>query len=323
MNRDEFIMGFNARYRQRKPFVFLIDFEREQFILFDENEAVKNRFWLAFGQRGLFPAYVSVKRPSLLRIHPVSYDEFKEKFDRVIYHLRRGDTYLLNLTFSTPVELKGSLQDVFYAVSAPFKAYFDDRFVFFSPEKFVIIDEHTIRTFPMKGTADASKPGARKQLLENKKEQFEHNTVVDLLRNDISLVSIDVEVRKYRYIDEITTTKGKILQVSSEIAGRLDSRWFAGPAESFLRMLPAGSVSGAPKPKTLEIIRRVEGEKRGFYTGITGWFDGQKLVSAVNIRYIERQNGKLFYRSGGGITALSNLQDEYEEYIRKIYLPLA
>jgi para-aminobenzoate synthetase component 1 len=174
----------------------------------------------------------------------------------------------------------------------------------------------------MKGTADASVPSAKRKLLEDEKEIYEHNTVVDLLRNDISYASINVEVKRYRYIDEIETGKGRLLQVSSEISGDLDSRWYDNPAGTLLKMLPAGSVSGAQKKRTLQIIKEVEGTARGFYTGIFGVFDGEKLATSVNIRYIERRNGRFFYRSGGGITAFSNPEKEYAEYIKKIYLPV-
>jgi para-aminobenzoate synthetase component I len=88
-------------------------------------------------------------------------------------------------------------------------------------------------------------------------------------------------------------------------------------------MLPAGSVTGAPKKKTLEIIENAENYDRGFYTGIAGYFDGQNLDSCVLIRFIENEKGQLFYKSGGGITAQSNANDEYQELIDKIYVPVS
>jgi len=322
MTREAFIRQFNRWYKDRRPFVFLIDFEKTEFILMSPDEAAENDFLVDFDHSKKSPASPLSSPPEIIRRYPVSYDDFLQKFRKVQYHLFRGDTYLLNLTFKTPVEIKGSLKDIFHAARAPYKVYYKDRFVCFSPEAFITVDNGTIKTFPMKGTADASDPDARRKLLENPKEKYEHNTVVDLLRNDISYAAVDVEVSRYRYTDEILTPQGKLLQVSSEITGRIDERWYSNPAETLLKMLPAGSVSGAPKTKTLQIIRETEGEKRGFYTGITGKFDGQKLVTAVNIRYIERQNGKYYYRSGGGITAMSNPRNEYDEYLRKIYIPL-
>ncbi len=86
--------------------------------------------------------------------------------------------------------------------------------------------------------------------------------------------------------------------------------------------MPAGSISGAPKQKTLEIIRKAEYQDRGYYSGICGVFDGNNLDSGVMIRYIENQHGSTYYRSGCGITSMSDLHVEYQEMIDKVYLPL-
>ena len=88
------------------------------------------------------------------------------------------------------------------------------------------------------------------------------------------------------------------------------------------KMLPAGSVTGAPKNKTVEIIQNAETYERGFYTGIAGFFDGMSLDSCVLIRFIEQRNGKFYFKSGGGITAKSEMKSEYEELKQKIYVPL-
>ena len=87
-------------------------------------------------------------------------------------------------------------------------------------------------------------------------------------------------------------------------------------------MLPAGSICGAPKPKTLEIIDKAERYDRDFYTGIFGWFDGRNFDSAVMIRFAEPAPGGLTFKSGGGITSQSDLEKEYEELIHKVYVPL-
>ena len=87
-------------------------------------------------------------------------------------------------------------------------------------------------------------------------------------------------------------------------------------------MLPAGSVSGAPKPETLRIIREAEGGERGYYTGIMGYYNGHEFDSGVLIRYIENSDGKLVYRSGGGITFMSEPEKEYQELIDKVYVPI-
>ena len=209
-------------------------------------------------------------------------------------------------------------------------------FVCFSPETFVRIKGGRIYSYPMKGTLDASLPNAEKQLMEDQKEAAEHATIVDLIRNDLSRVAEDVRVDKYRYIDVLHTNKGNILQTSSEISGRLPEDYPHHLGEILDPQLPAGSITGAPKDKTMQIIQEAEGYDRGFYTGIMGIYDQGELNSAVMIRFIEeevfpsktenRMNyeaiRKLYFKAGGGITSKSDCRKEYEEVIQKIYLPI-
>jgi para-aminobenzoate synthetase component 1 len=111
--------------------------------------------------------------------------------------------------------------------------------------------------------------------------------------------------------------------VSSEIGGKLPENWQETLGNLLFALLPAGSVSGAPKAKTLEIIREAEGEPRGYYTGVFGVFNGTGLDSSVMIRFIEQTGTGLRYRSGGGITHLSQAPNEYNELLQKIYLPIS
>ena len=87
-------------------------------------------------------------------------------------------------------------------------------------------------------------------------------------------------------------------------------------------LLPAGSILGAPKPKTLEVTLEAESYNRGFYTGVCGWFDGKNLDSCVMIRFIEQEAEKLYFKSGGGITHMSRLEDEYQEMKNNISVPI-
>ena len=174
----------------------------------------------------------------------------------------------------------------------------------------------------MKGTIDARIPNAKNLLKNNLKEQYEHNTIVDLLRNDLSQVAKKVRLNSFRYLDNIRTSKGPIYQSSSEIQGLLPSNWKQTSGEIIKKLLPAGSVSGAPKNKTMELIQSVELDERGYYTGVFGVFDGSRLESGVNIRFLEQREGNYYYRSGGGITHLSTLEEEYHELINKIYVPI-
>ena len=164
----------------------------------------------------------------------------------------------------------------------------------------------------MKGTIDATLPDAENRLLQNHKETCEHYTIVDLIRNDLNIVATRVQVKRFRYVEKIHTSQGEILQTSSE--NELGTLLF--------KLLPAGSISGAPKAATQKLIRQAEGLPRGYYSGVFGYFDGQTLDSAVLIRFIEKVDNRYYFRSGGGITVNSQAKEEYQEILEKIYLPI-
>ncbi len=254
---------------------------------------------------------------------PISFDEYKPKFDRIIHELNFGNSYLINLTQPTPIETNLSLQEIFEMSDAKFKLRYKDQFVVFSPERFVEIKENKIFTHPMKGTIDATLPDAEQRLLSDKKELAEHYTIVDLLRNDLNLVAKKVRVNNFRYIDKIETNNGSLLQASTEICAELTDDWKSQIGTIFSTLLPAGSVTGAPKRKTIEIIKETEGYDRGWYTGVFGIFDGKSLDSSVMIRFIEEKDGKMIFKSGGGVTAKSDARAEYNELIQKVYVPIA
>ena len=172
----------------------------------------------------------------------------------------------------------------------------------------------------MKGTIDADLPHADQLLLHNEKETAEHYTIVDLLRNDLAMVSQNVQVRRFKYLEQLSTTHKNLLQMSSEITGDLPANWQHSLGDLLFALLPAGSITGAPKKKTISIIRAAEQHPRGFYTGISGIFDGTDLDTCVNIRFIAQQDDALYYHSGGGITCNSTPENEYQEMIDKIYL---
>ena len=110
--------------------------------------------------------------------------------------------------------------------------------------------------------------------------------------------------------------------MSSKITGELKPEFQQNIGDILQKLLPAGSILGAPKMKTLEIVLEAENYQRGFYTGVCGWFDGENLDSCVMIRFIEKENEKFYFKSGGGITHMSQLEDEYQEMKNKIYVPI-
>ena len=143
-----------------------------------------------------------------------------------------------------------------------------------------------------------------------------------MIRNDLGKVSKNVCVEKFRYIDRIHTSEKDLLQISSEISGKLPDNYESHIGDILESLLPAGSISGAPKQKTLEIISEAELHERNYFTGVFGYFDGHQLDSGVMIRFIENINGQLYYKSGGGITYFSEPEKEYQEMINKIYVPI-
>ncbi|MBL7904961.1 MAG: aminodeoxychorismate synthase component I [Bacteroidales bacterium] len=307
---------------QQMPFLFVIDFEGNKPLVFPVDAAADQQIYYNikgssntdFQQSGL-PDQLIFSR------HPVHPDVYKRAFEIVRNGLEYGDSYLLNLTFATAVETNFSLPQLFVSGNAPYRLLFRDEFVVFSPECFVRISDNTIRSFPMKGTIYAGLPDAAAKLLNNPKETAEHHTIVDLIRNDLSMVAEHVRVERFRYLEEIKTNQKHLLQASSEISGQLLPGWEANIGSLLQTLLPAGSVSGAPKKRTIEIIREAEKSDRGYYTGVFGLFDGKNLDSAVMIRFIEQRSSGLFFRSGGGITVNSDAESEYRELIDKVYVP--
>jgi para-aminobenzoate synthetase component 1 len=236
--------------------------------------------------------------------------------------IHSGNTFLTNLTFPTHIETNLTLREIFFKSTAKYKLLLDNEFVCFSPETFITITDGIISTFPMKGTMKSSGPESERKLLEDTKEIAEHNTIVDLLRNDLSMIASNIKVNRFRYIEKLQMHDGELLQVSSEINGTLPSGYHTRLGEIIFTLLPAGSVTGAPKEKTIAIIQEVEKMDRGFYTGVCGVFDGKNVNSAVMIRFIENANGIMRFRSGGGITFLSDAHAEYNELKDKAYVPI-
>lgn len=232
--------------------------------------------------------------------------------------MRDGMSYLVNYCSQTAVASHYAPAELFTHSRAPYTIWLEGQFIAFSPESFITVEANQISTTPMKGTGfDAA------SLIADGKEQAEHATVVDLLRNDIGQVAQDVRVANYRYLSEIPQPGGRILyQTSTRITGELRSDWRERIGEWLPRLLPAGSISGAPKRETVALIRRYEKEPRGFFTGVALLFDGESLYSTVLIRFLDLRGERLVFRSGAGITIYSDPEAEYAEILSKVYVPL-
>lgn len=387
--KQEIIDKINQLASQDEPFLFVINYQGDKAFIRLLSDINPEECLFDFEGRGnlshvwkeTLKEEISEKETwkeeiseTTWQIEPPLYEDYERSFNIVKSNIMAGNSYLTNLTCRVPVSCNLSLEEIFHRAKGKYKLLLrrkrtqaEDKahlkeenieenltpFVCFSPETFVRIKGGRIYSYPMKGTLDASLPNAEKLLMEDRKEAAEHATIVDLIRNDLSRVAEDVRVDKYRYIDVLHTNKGNILQTSSEISGRLPEDYPHHLGEILDAQLPAGSITGAPKDKTMQIIQEAEGYDRGFYTGIMGIYDHGELNSAVMIRFIEEETSpvdfetdgeknfkasegkgdeasegkrdeasrKLYFKAGGGITSKSDCRKEYEEVIQKIYLP--
>ena len=331
--KQEIINSINILAKENEPFLFVISYDGDdayvsrltdidpQFCMYDF-EGISN---IAGCDTNNSPL------PSTIRweVDTPAYEDYAHSFNIVKSNMLAGNSYLANLTCRVPIRCNLSIYDIFAHSKGKYKLLLrgekkqGKRFVCFSPESFLRIRNGRIYSYPMKGTIDASLPNAGQELINDKKEAAEHATIVDLIRNDLSRVATDVRVDKYRYIDTLYTNKGDILQTSSEISGLLPDNYSEHLGEIIAAQLPAGSITGAPKKKTIEIINEAEGYDRGFYTGVMGIFSNGELNSAVMIRFVEEDKQGIVFKAGGCITAKSDCRKEFEEVLQKIYLPIA
>ena len=306
---------------EKTPFVFLIDFECIKPLCWKLDEPILEFEFNFNGFTNMVPKKQSQKlfhKENIFIKNPISFALYSQKFEVVKKEIEYGNSFLVNLTTSTNIETNLSLDVIAHQAQSKYVCYLKNHFVSYSPETFIQIKNGIIISKPMKGTINGNLPNAETSLLTDTKEIAEHATIVDLIRNDLSKVANNVMVSKYRYYEKIKTLQGTIGQVSSEIEGTLPSNFNEIIGDIIFNLLPAGSISGAPKNKTKKIIAQVEQVERGYYTGVAGYFDGTNLDSCVLIRYLQSNH---IYRSGGGITAQSDVLSEYNEMIDKVYVP--
>lgn len=323
MSKDLIKEKLNKFGSSKEPFLFVLSYDLSKFYI-QKLSLLPNSIKFELNKKENSNNSIKSNQTKIEKF-PMLFCEYKKRFDLLQEEIKNGNTYLCNLTAKSEIKTSITLNEIYEKVEAKFKLRFknqEDNFVCFSPERFVEIKENKIFTYPMKGTIDASIPNAQSIILSDKKELAEHTMVVDLLRNDLGIIASNVKVNKFRYIEEINAGDKKLLQVSSTISANLQQNWNEKIGDILTSLLPAGSITGTPKKKTVEILEKLEDYNRDFYTGIFGVFDGENLDSSVMIRFIEEnEKGDKFYKSGGGITCDSNILNEYQELIDKIYLP--
>ena len=285
MSKDLIKEKLNKFGSLKEPFLFVLSYDLSKFYI-QKLSLLPSSIKFELDSKEI----KNTKQEALLEKFPINFEQYKIKFDLLQEEIKNGNTYLCNLTAKTKIKTSLSLDEIYELVQSKFKLRFqneNDNFVCFSPERFIEIKENKIFTYPMKGTIDASIPNAKEIILKDIKEMAEHTMVVDLLRNDLGIIANNVRVDKFRYIEKINAGDKKLLQVSSQISANLENNWNERIGDILTSLLPAGSITGTPKKKTVEILEKLEDYNRDFYTGIFGVFDGKNLDSSVMIRFIE------------------------------------
>lgn len=246
--------------------------------------------------------------------------------DRAKEYIKEGDIFQVVLSNRLEAKAEGSLLDTYQilrkANPSPYMFYFssdDVEIAGASPETLVKLQEDTLYTFPLAGTRPRGKTEAEDIALENdlladEKELAEHNMLVDLGRNDLGKISkfSSVQVEKYLSIERFS----HVMHIGSTVKGKISPDKTA--LDAIDAILPAGTLSGAPKIRACQIINELENNKRGIYGGAIGYIDfSGNMDTCIAIRIAFKKNGKVFVRSGAGIVADSEPKKEYNECSNK------
>lgn len=255
-----------------------------------------------------------------------SKEEYCEMVEKAKHYIREGDIFQVVLSNRLDADYEGSLLDAYRVLRtlnpSPYMFYFssdDIEIAGASPETLVKLEDGVLHTFPLagsrpRGADDEEDRQLEKELLADEKERSEHNMLVDLGRNDLGRISEfgTVEVEKYMSVERYS----HVMHIGSTVRGQIRRDLCATDAVN--SVLPAGTLSGAPKIRACEIINELENNKRGIYGGAIGYIDFTgNLDTCISIRIAFKKNGKVFVRSGAGIVADSVPEKEYQECINK------
>ena len=253
-------------------------------------------------------------------------ERFCDMVEKAKTHIFEGDIFQIVLSNRLSAPFEGSLLDTYRMLRtinpSPYMFYFsgtDMEVAGASPETLVKLENGILHTFPLAGTRPRGKNeeedrALEEELLKDEKELAEHNMLVDLGRNDLGKISKfgTVEVEKLHSIERFS----HVMHIGSTVRGKI--RDDKDALDAIEAVLPAGTLSGAPKIKACELIGELEGNKRGIYGGAIGYIDFTgNMDTCIAIRIAYKKNGKVFVRSGAGIVADSDPEKEYQECINK------
>ena len=255
-----------------------------------------------------------------------SKDEFSDMIGKAKHHIHEGDIFQIVLSSRLQANFEGSLFDTYRVLRtvnpSPYMFYFsgtDVEVAGASPETLVKLEDGILHTFPLAGTRPRGKSEKEDkeleaELLADEKELAEHNMLVDLGRNDLGKISKfgSVVVEKFHSIERYP----HVMHIGSTVRGEIRPEYDA--LNALEAVLPAGTLSGAPKIRACQLIEELENHKRGIYGGAIGYIDFTgNMDTCIAIRLAYKKNGKVFIRSGAGIVADSDPDQEYMESINK------
>ena len=255
-----------------------------------------------------------------------SKDEFSDMIGKAKHHIHEGDIFQIVLSNRLQANFEGSLFDTYRVLRtvnpSPYMFYFsgtDVEVAGASPETLVKLEDGILHTFPLAGTRPRGKSEKEDkeleaELLADEKELAEHNMLVDLGRNDLGKISKfgSVVVEKFHSVERYS----HVMHIGSTVRGEIRPEYDA--LNALEAVLPAGTLSGAPKIRACQLIEELENNKRGIYGGAIGYIDFTgNMDTCIAIRLAYKKNGKVFIRSGAGIVADSDPDKEYMESINK------
>ena len=253
-------------------------------------------------------------------------ETYCEMVERAKNHIHEGDIFQIVLSNRLSAGFEGSLFNTYRVLRtinpSPYMFYFsgtDVEVAGASPETLVKLEDGMLHTFPLAGTRPRGKTeeedkALEGELLSDEKELAEHNMLVDLGRNDLGKISRfgTVQVEKLHSIERFS----HVMHIGSTVRGEI--RQECDGLDAIEAVLPAGTLSGAPKIRACQLIGELENNKRGIYGGAIGYIDFTgNMDTCIAIRIAYKKNGKVFVRSGAGIVADSVPEKEYEECINK------
>lgn len=253
-------------------------------------------------------------------------EQFCEMVEKAKHYIRQGDIFQIVLSNRLSAPFEGSLFQTYRMLRtinpSPYMFYFsgtDMEVAGASPETLVKLEDGILHTFPLAGTrprgkTDEEDRALERELLADEKELAEHNMLVDLGRNDLGRISRfgTVQVEKLHSIERFS----HVMHIGSTVRGKIRDDYDA--LDAIEAVLPAGTLSGAPKIRACQLIGELENNKRGIYGGAIGYIDFTgNMDTCIAIRIVYKKNGKVFVRSGAGIVADSDPEKEFEECLNK------